>query len=138
MFSLIFTTGVGWMSRASVPYRFAVLHLLGIVGAASICWVLGGVIGIGLASLAPRATDILFENDQTHWGRCLVPLFPGRFPGKFHLIGGFARQIVAVEFGNDMEAHVDARRNAGGADDVAAFHEDATAVYGGLRCIFLE
>ncbi|QDV35532.1 hypothetical protein ElP_34350 [Tautonia plasticadhaerens] len=53
-FSLVFTVGVGIVTRAACPYGFALKHLLGIVGAALICWALGGLAAVGLASLSPE------------------------------------------------------------------------------------
>lgn len=53
-FSLVFTAGVGIITRASCGYGFAVWHLLGVVAGALVCWALGGVAAMGLASLSPE------------------------------------------------------------------------------------
>lgn len=53
-FSLVFTAGVGIITRAGCGYGFAVRHLLGIVGGALVCWLLGGVAAMGLAALSPE------------------------------------------------------------------------------------
>jgi hypothetical protein len=52
-FSLVFTAGVGVITRASCSYGFAVRHLLGIVAGALVCWAVGGLAAMGLASLSP-------------------------------------------------------------------------------------
>ncbi len=53
-FSLIFTVVSGLISRAACPYGFAFKHLLGILAGAFVCWVVGGLAGMGLASLSPE------------------------------------------------------------------------------------
>ncbi len=53
-FSLLFTTATGLMTRASCSFGFAFRHLLGVVAGAYVCWVLGGLTAIGLASLSPE------------------------------------------------------------------------------------
>lgn len=53
-FALVFTAGVGVITRASCSYGFAVRHLLGIVAGALVCWAIGGVAAMGLASLSPE------------------------------------------------------------------------------------
>lgn len=53
-FSLVFTVGVGVVTRASCSYGFAAAHLLGIVAGALVCWVVGGLAGMGLAALSPE------------------------------------------------------------------------------------
>jgi hypothetical protein len=54
LFSLIFTTGIGIITRASCRYRFAVRHVIVIVGGALVGWILGGLAAMGLASLSPE------------------------------------------------------------------------------------
>lgn len=54
VFSLIFTTVVGFVSKAACPFGFAFLHQLVIILVAIACWVLGGLIAIGLALLSPE------------------------------------------------------------------------------------
>lgn len=53
LFALLFTTGVGLITRATCRYGFAALHLLGIVAGSLVCWLLGGLAAIGLAALSP-------------------------------------------------------------------------------------
>ena len=53
-FSLVFTSGVGIITRASCGYLFAVRHLLGVVAGAFVCWLLGGATAMGLATLSPE------------------------------------------------------------------------------------
>jgi hypothetical protein len=53
LFSLIFTTGVGIISRATCRYSFALKYLGGIITGACLLWVLGGLLAMGLAVLSP-------------------------------------------------------------------------------------
>jgi len=53
-FSVIFVAVVGIVSKARCPYRLAGVYLLGIAVFAVVCWGLGGLIAIGLASLSPE------------------------------------------------------------------------------------
>jgi hypothetical protein len=53
-FSLVFTVGVGIITRASCSYGFAVRYPLGIIAGAFVCWLIGGVAGLGLAALSPE------------------------------------------------------------------------------------
>jgi len=53
-FSLLFTAGVGIMTRASCGYWFAARRLIGIVAGAFMFWLIGGVAAMGLASFSPE------------------------------------------------------------------------------------
>jgi hypothetical protein len=53
-FSLVFTSGVGVITRASCGYLFAARHLLGVVAGALVCWLIGGAAAMGLATLSPE------------------------------------------------------------------------------------
>ena len=46
-FSLVFTAGVGWISRVQCPYFTALRYLGIIVVVALICWCVGGLAGMG-------------------------------------------------------------------------------------------
>lgn len=54
VFSLVFTAGAGIITRGRCGYGFAVRHLLGIVVGALVCWLIGGVAAMGLATLSPE------------------------------------------------------------------------------------
>lgn len=54
LFSLIFTAGLGIITRAACDYRFAVRHLLGILAGALVFWGIGGLAAILLASISPQ------------------------------------------------------------------------------------
>jgi hypothetical protein len=53
-FAVIFTAVVGIVSKARSPYRLASIYLLVIAITALACWVLGGLIAMGLAGLSPE------------------------------------------------------------------------------------
>jgi hypothetical protein len=54
VFSLIFTIVVGVIARARCPYRLGVRYILFVTAAASGCWILGGLLGVGLAAFSPE------------------------------------------------------------------------------------
>jgi hypothetical protein len=53
-FSLVFTVAVGIITEAACSFGFAFRHLLGVLGGAYLCWVFGGLAGMGLAALSPE------------------------------------------------------------------------------------
>lgn len=52
LFSLLFTVATGIITGASCSFGFAFKHLLGILVGVYLCWALGGLTAIGLASLS--------------------------------------------------------------------------------------
>lgn len=52
--SLIFATVVGVSSRARCPLRTSAKYLAAIAAAALVCWTIGGLLAIGLATLSPE------------------------------------------------------------------------------------
>ena len=54
VFSVIFTLVVGRVSRTRCSFTFAFRHLLAIFAAVYCCWVAGGIVAVGLASLSPE------------------------------------------------------------------------------------
>jgi hypothetical protein len=53
-FSLLFTVATGVITWASGPFPFAFKHLLGILAGVYVCWALGGLAAMGLATLSPE------------------------------------------------------------------------------------
>jgi hypothetical protein len=53
-FSLVFTVATGIITGASCSFGFAFKHLLAILGGAYVCWALGGLAAMGLATLSPE------------------------------------------------------------------------------------
>ncbi len=53
-FSVIFVAAVGIVTKARCPYRLGAVYLLAIAAFALVCWALGGLIAMGLASLSPE------------------------------------------------------------------------------------
>jgi hypothetical protein len=76
-FSLVFTAGVGIITRASCRYGFAVRHLLGIVAGAFVCWLIGGVAAMGLASLSPEFYRRAFIGVPDEFGPMLAYAWVG-------------------------------------------------------------
>lgn len=52
--AVAFAAATGVITGAACSFRFAMRHLLGIVSAASVCWVIGGLLAMGLAMLSPE------------------------------------------------------------------------------------
>jgi hypothetical protein len=76
-FSLVFTSGIGVITRASCSYGFAVRHLLGIVAAALACWLIGGVAAMGLATLSPEFYRRAFIGMPEQFGPMLAYAWVG-------------------------------------------------------------
>jgi len=53
-FSVIFVAVVGIVTRARCPYKIGAAYLFGIAVFAAVCWCLGGLIGMGLATFSPE------------------------------------------------------------------------------------
>jgi hypothetical protein len=53
VFALVFTVGVGILTRASCTYAFAARHLLAVVAGALVWWLLGGTAAMVLGTLSP-------------------------------------------------------------------------------------
>lgn len=85
-FSVIFVAVVGIVTKARCPYPFAAVYLLMIGVFALVCWCLGGLIAIGLASLSPEFYRHAFRE------------VPEEFPEmlRYAWVGG---SIWGVEFG---------------------------------------
>jgi len=51
--SLVFVIVAGLVSKVRCSYRFGATVLLAVVAIALVCWLIGGLVGIGLAALSP-------------------------------------------------------------------------------------
>ncbi|MGD0091121.1 MAG: hypothetical protein ABSE73_14480 [Planctomycetota bacterium] len=54
LFSVVFTVATGIITGARCSFWFALKHWLGILGGAYVCWALGGLAAMGLATLSPE------------------------------------------------------------------------------------
>jgi len=52
--AIVFTIVVGCVSKARCSYRFGVGTLMFVAVAALVCWAVGGLLGMGLATLSPK------------------------------------------------------------------------------------
>jgi hypothetical protein len=52
--ALVFIIVIGCVSKARCSYGFGVITLLFVVVAALVCWAVGGLLGMGLATLSPE------------------------------------------------------------------------------------
>jgi hypothetical protein len=86
VFSLVFAVGAGMITRTSCTYGFGARHLLGIVSAALVCWLIGGTAAIGLASLSPDFYRRAFFGVPEEFGPML----------RYAWVGG---SILGLEFG---------------------------------------
>jgi hypothetical protein len=85
-FSLLFAVVTGIITGASCTFGFAFKHLLRIVAGAYVCWTLGGVAAIGLATLSPEFYRGAFIGVPEEFGQML----------RYAWVGG---SIWGVEFG---------------------------------------
>lgn len=54
VFSVVFTTVVGRASHARCSFAFAFRHILLMILAVYCCWIVGGILAIGLAAFSPE------------------------------------------------------------------------------------
>lgn len=94
-FSLVFTAGLGIITRSSSPLGFGLLHLLGIVVAAFVCWLLGGIAAMILAWLSPEFYRQAFIGVPKDFGPMLAYAWVG---GSIWgvLLGGFVSVILSL------------------------------------------
>ena len=94
-FSLVFTVATGIITAASCSFAFAFKHLLGILGGAYICWALGGLAAIGLASLSPEFYRRAFFGVPQEFGPMLRYAWVGGsiWGAEF---GGFVSVVVGL------------------------------------------
>jgi hypothetical protein len=94
-FSLLFTVSTGIITEASCSFGFALKHLLGILGGASICWALGGLAAMGLATLSPEFYRRAFIGVPKEFGPMLGYAWVGGsiWGAEF---GGFASLVVGL------------------------------------------
>ena len=85
-FAVIFTAVVGIVSKARSPYGLAAIHLVLIAVAALVCWALGGVIAMGLATLSPEFYQHAFRGVPEDLGQMI----------RYAWVGG---SIWGIQFG---------------------------------------
>lgn len=76
-FSLVFTAGVGLITRVSCSYRFGIAHLAGVIAGAFGCWLVGGLLGMGLAALSPEFFRRSFRGVPAEFGPMLAYAWVG-------------------------------------------------------------
>lgn len=94
LLSLIFTSVVGFVSKATCPYSVGVRYILGILGAALVCWVAGGLFAMGLAMLSPKFYRTAFISVPQDTGEMLKYAWVGGSITGLQL-GGFACVLLA-------------------------------------------
>ena len=52
--SIVFAAGTEIITQGSCPYPLALRYLLCLFVAANVCWLLGGALAVGLATLSPE------------------------------------------------------------------------------------
>ncbi len=94
-FSLVFAVATGIITGGSCSFGFAFKHLLGILGGAYICWALGGLAAIGLASLSPEFYRRAFIGVPEEFGPMLRYAWVGGsiWGAEF---GGFVSVVVGL------------------------------------------
>jgi membrane protein implicated in regulation of membrane protease activity len=76
-FSLVFTTTTGIITGASCSYGFAVKHLFGVLLGAYLCWAIGGLAAMGLATLSPEFYSRTFIGVPQEFGERLAYAWVG-------------------------------------------------------------
>ena len=84
--ALVFTVVVGCVSKARCSYRFGVVILAFVAVAALVCWAVGGLLGMGLATLSPEFYRHAFIGVPRDFGEML----------RYAWVGG---SIWGIEFG---------------------------------------
>ena len=97
IFAILFCAAVGITTKAQANYRFVLRQLAKITGVVYICWILGGLFAVGLATLSPdyyRETvrQVPFDFQQMvayAWvgGSILGGLFGGPLGLTFGILG---------------------------------------------------
>ena len=94
-FSLMFTVGAGFITKVRCPFGLGLKYLLGIIAGALVCWVLGGLAGMGLASLSPEFCRASFIGVPAEPGPMLrYAWVEGSIRGLE--IGGFAAVVLGL------------------------------------------
>lgn len=90
----VFTLVVGVVSKARCPYKLVASHLAVMVGAIYLCWVVGGLVAMGLAALSPEFYRRTFFRVPEEFGESLRyawvggSIWGGMFGGVLTLIIG--------------------------------------------------
>jgi len=86
LFSVIFTTVVGIVSRARCPYLLGLRYVVMVAVFAMVCWAIGGLIAMGLATLSPEFYRHAFRGVPENFGSML----------RYAWVGG---SIWGIQFG---------------------------------------
>jgi hypothetical protein len=105
LFSIVFTLVVGIVSRGRSTYPEAMRYLLAIVGGTYFCWIVGGLVGMGLAWLSPEFYQRTFYRVPVQNGE----LFRYAWVGG-SIWGALAGSVLACVIGSVLYA-VRWRRN---------------------------
>jgi hypothetical protein len=95
IFSTVFAISASLISGGSCPYSFSARHLAGIAGAALVCWLIGGVLGIGLAALSPDFYCETFRGVPDEFGPMLAFAWVGGSIWGIEF-GGFASLLLGI------------------------------------------
>lgn len=71
IFSIVFGVTVALITKGQATYRFALRHLIKIIGLVYLCWTLGGIIAMGLAALSPDFYRQTFRAVPDDFGQML-------------------------------------------------------------------
>jgi len=94
IFSIIFGATVALVTKGKATYRFAFRHLVKIIGIVYLCWILGGLIAMGLAALSSDFYRQTFRAVPEEFGQMIGyawvggSIWGGMFGGLFGLTLG--------------------------------------------------
>jgi hypothetical protein len=93
-FSLLFTVTTAIVTGAACSFGFAFKHLLAIVGGVYVCWAIGGLAAMGLATLSPEFCRSAFIGVPEDFGPMLRyawvggPIWEAEFGGLVSVVVG--------------------------------------------------
>lgn len=111
IFSIIFSATVAVVTKGQATYRFALKHLIKIIGLVYFCWTLGGLIAIGLATLSPDFYKQAFRQVPNEFGQMLAYAWVGGsiWGGMFGSLFGLVFGVIGVKTSWEKEL----KRNIG-------------------------
>ena len=95
VFSLIFTVVSGIVTGATATIEFLGRHLAGVCAGAVGCWIIGGLVAMGLASLSPAWYRQAFRNVPEASGELLQYAWVGGSIWGLQ-IGGFVSLVLGL------------------------------------------
>lgn len=111
-FSLLFSGGVGIITRVSCKYGFALKHLLGVITGSLICWGIGGLATMLIATISPEVYSNMYFGRYEYFGEMLAKAWVGGSIWGLE-VGGLVSMILGL-----VVLHANWQRRLDLGDDV--------------------